>query len=124
MLGSLIVALIMFPVALLWADGAPLNGLVQESGGYRYYNTLRLLHGERPWQPQAQILGLVHLGLQLGLTAAGYPEASEERFELWIRLGQAVTPILTVVAFWWAVGPIKSVGWPDPDCRAAGEHGL
>ncbi|MGE3909355.1 MAG: hypothetical protein AB7K36_08390 [Chloroflexota bacterium] len=107
----MVVSLVALPLALLLYDGSSIVGLTEESTGYRYYHSLRILStpDERPWLPQGQLLGLAHMGLHVLLSAVGHPPTELfPRIEWWAYIA-ATFPILpTVVAFWWAIRPMRS----------------
>jgi hypothetical protein len=70
-----------------------------------------MLYGnhERPWLPQGQFIGLVHIVIQLALTAFGFPpEQLHPRIDLFAYIAAALPHVLTIPAFVWAVQPIKS----------------
>src|SRR3990167_8631772 len=48
---------------VLNANGISQIGFNEESIGYRYFHSLRLLYGEHefPWLPQGQLIGLIHM---------------------------------------------------------------
>lgn len=105
-----VVSLVALPLALLLYDGSSLVGLTEESVGYRYYHSLRILASdERPWLPQGQLLGLAHMALHAALTAAGHPPAELfARLDLWAYTAAALPILPTLAAFWWATRPIRA----------------
>lgn len=105
-----VVSLVALPLALLLYDGSSLVGLTEESVGYRYYHSLRILASdERPWLPQGQLLGLAHMALHAALTAAGHPPAELfPRLDLWAYTAAALPILPTIAAFWWATRPIRA----------------
>lgn len=106
----LMLIFMLWPLAIMVTAGITLTGMAEESVGYRYFYTLRILYAdhERPWLPQAQLVGLTHLGIQLLLTAAGYPpEQLFPRIDLFAYAASALPSVLTAVAFVWAVRPLR-----------------
>jgi len=102
---------LLYPLALVVRDGLTLTGIQEESLGYRYFDSLRILYGtdERPWQPQGQAAGLVHLAIQLALTAAGYPPTQLfPRIDRFAELAIAVPLLTTALAFAWASHPLRT----------------
>lgn len=111
-IGFLIGLVLLFPLILLAKEGLTLTGMTEESTGYRYFYTLRILYGEheRPWLPQGQLVGLVHMGIQLLLTTLGYPPTQlYPRIDLFTYLAAGLPHLVTVGAFIWAVRPISTI---------------
>src|SRR6266508_5743770 len=56
---------LLFPMALLAKEGLTSTGIREETTGYRYFHTLRILYGqhERPYQTQGYASGLVDMGI-------------------------------------------------------------
>ncbi|MGE3272822.1 MAG: hypothetical protein AB7P40_29060, partial [Chloroflexota bacterium] len=71
----LMTAALLTPLLVLTLHGLSTVGFTEESTGYRYFYSLRYLYtpDERPWIPQGQTMTLVHMLLQLLLTALGFP---------------------------------------------------
>lgn len=111
-LAALTVALgLLFPIILFAWQGLSLAGISEESTGYRYFYTLRMLYGEheRPWLPQGHLVGLVHIALQLLLTAIGYPPTQlSPRIDLFIYLAAALPHLATAAAFLCAARPLAT----------------
>ena len=85
-LTSLLYAL---PLLIMLAYGVSPVSVVTESLGYRYFNSLRLLEGERGliFIVQGQTPGLVQHLINLGMSAAGIPiEALRPRLDLFAYL--------------------------------------
>ncbi|MGE3271941.1 MAG: hypothetical protein AB7P40_24520, partial [Chloroflexota bacterium] len=102
----------LYPLVSFAAEGLSLAGGHDEAVGYRYFYTLRRLYGdhEQPWVPHGQVQGIVHTGLQLALTAAGYPPTQlHPRLDIWTYFAPAVPLVLAVFALVWAVQPIQSM---------------
>jgi hypothetical protein len=102
--------LMLGPVATLIAGGLTATGMAEESIGYRYFYTLRMLYGahERPWLPQGQLVGLTHLAIQASLTAAGLPPTQLfPRIDYWAYAASILPILLTVISFVWAARQIR-----------------
>src|SRR6187401_3337266 len=103
----------LYPLASFALQGFSLSGMHDEATGFLYFYSLRRLYGvdELPWLHSGQIPSLVHLGLQVGLTAAGYPPAQlHPRLDIWTYLAPAVPLALAALLLGWAVQPLRS--WP------------
>lgn len=101
---------ILLPNILLAAHHISLTALYEESIGYRYFYSLRILYSsERPWLPQGQLPGLFHLAIQAILSTFGHPPSELfPRIDIFAFLG-ALTPIIIVgLAFLWAASPLRS----------------
>src|SRR5262245_16296961 len=101
---TLMAAGLLAPLIILRVHHLTLTGMTEESTGYRYFYTLRMLygHGERPWLPQGQLPGLSHLVIQLALTRAGFsPTSLFPRIDLFAYTAAALPHVLAVVAFLW-----------------------
>jgi hypothetical protein len=111
--GSVGTVLLLLPLLLLASNGLSLVGLTEESTGYRYFYSLRILYtpDERPWIPQGQLVGLVHIGVQLLLTALGYaPTQLQPRIDLFAYIAAALPHLATGAALTWAVLGLRSLG--------------
>jgi hypothetical protein len=110
--GLVVLAGLLTPLLVLAASGQSLVGLTEESTGYRYFYSLRILYtpDERPWLPQGQLMTLTHLGLQAVLTALGYPPMQiVPRIDLFAYAAAALPHLLTAGALVWAVRPLRSL---------------
>ena len=69
------------PIVTYLALGIDLIAISEESVGYRYFYSLRLLNGDvgNPWLPQGQLVGLFHQFIQVLLSVSGYAAQSLER---------------------------------------------
>src|SRR5215471_3872837 len=110
---TLMAAALLAPLVILGRHGLTLTGITEESTGYRYFYTLRMLygHGERPWLPQGQLPGLSHIAIQVGLTLAGLsPTSLFPRIDLFAYSAAALPHVLALGAFVWmgAVLPPES----------------
>lgn len=118
--GLLLTAALLSPLIALAVSGLTLTGMAEESSGYRYFYSLRLLYGdhERPWLPQGQLPGLAHLGIQVALTSAGYPPANLfPRMDLFSYAAAALPHLLVLPAFVWMARALPS---PAAVAAAAG----
>ncbi|MGE3910494.1 MAG: hypothetical protein AB7K36_14130 [Chloroflexota bacterium] len=91
---------------ILWcaAHGVSLVGMTEESTGYRYFYSLRLLYadGERPWLPQGHLIGIVHHLIQLALTALGHPPTElTPRIDRFAYAAAALPHLVTGICLWW-----------------------
>jgi hypothetical protein len=92
------------------SKGATLTGMAEESTGYRYFYTLRILYGdnERPWLPQGQLVGLAHMLIQVILTTLGYPPTELfPRIDLFAYSAAILPHILVALKYIRAVAPYK-----------------
>src|SRR5437899_12691834 len=90
--GTLMAGSLLALLAILATHHLTLTGMTEESTGYRYFYTLRMLYGrgERPWLPQGQLPGLTHLLIQAGLTLSGFsPTSLFPRIDLFAYLAAA-----------------------------------
>lgn len=104
-------AALLSPLLILAAHGLTLTGMTEESTGYRYFYTLRMLYGqgERPWVLQGQLPGVTHIGIQLGLTLAGFsPTSLFPRIDLFDYTAAALPHLLAIPAFIWMAGALRS----------------
>src|SRR5436853_5217913 len=111
LLGSLLGIFLLFPLLYFWFSGFELSSLGEESVGYRYFYSLRLLYGndETPWLPQGQFVGLFHQLIQIILTKIGFsPSEILNRVELFSYIASSLPIIFTIFSFIWAVTPFKS----------------
>ena len=100
---------LLVPLATVAGQGIPLVGMTEESTGYRYFYSLRILYtpDERPWLPQGQTMGVVHLAIQALLTAVGFPPTQiRPRIDVFGVVAAALPILLTAVALAWAVRPL------------------
>src|SRR6187431_3540553 len=105
-------ALLLTPLVVITAHRFSLIGMTEESTGYRYFYSLRYLYtdNERPWVPQGQAMTIVHMAVQLLLTAVGYsPIELRPRMDLFVVSMVALPHIATAVALVWAVLPLRSL---------------
>ncbi len=103
---------LLLPVLLVAHDGVSLTGFQEESVGYRYFYSLRLLYGdaERPWLPQGQAVGLAHMAVQLALTALGYPPTQLfPRIDLFAYAASALPLLGVCAAYLWAQQSLSSL---------------
>ncbi|MGE3271593.1 MAG: hypothetical protein AB7P40_22775 [Chloroflexota bacterium] len=110
--GILVGTGLLLPLAILTVFGLSVVGLSEESTGYRYFYSLRTLYtpDERPRLPQGQLVTVAHMGLQLVLTALGYPpEQITPRIDLFALAGAALPHLATAAALTWAVLPLRSL---------------
>ncbi|WP_147041204.1 hypothetical protein [Skermanella aerolata] len=99
------------PAFIFAMEGLKLSGGAEESVGYRYFYSLRLLYGqnEAPWLPQGQLIGLLHQALQLALSAAGFPVADlGDRVELFSYLSALLAACAGAAAFLFAARELRS----------------
>lgn len=111
-LAIILVVVLAAPLIVLGARGVSLTGMTEESVGYRYFHTLRILYGdhERPWLPQGQLVGLTHMALHLALTALSYPPTQLfPRIDLWAYAATGLPLVLTGFAFAWAARPLPGL---------------
>ncbi|MGE3910676.1 MAG: hypothetical protein AB7K36_15040, partial [Chloroflexota bacterium] len=100
------------PLLAMLLQGISLVGMGEESIGYRYFYSLRMLYtpNERPWLPQGQTMTLVHLAMQASLTAAGFPATQiTPRMDVFAYVGAALPHVVTAVVLAWAVLPLRSM---------------
>lgn len=99
-----------FPTIFFALNGVSLTGVFEESVGYRYFYSLRILYGdERPWLPQGQMPGLLHLAIQLALSALGYPRTELfPRIDIFTYAAALVPHMMSAAAFLWATTPLRS----------------
>ena len=98
----LFVTAILWPFALVVAEGWTLTGLFEEPIGYRYFYSLRALYDDPVYLflPQGQFSNLIHRGVQIVLTAWGEPITQIlPRIDDFALLSVAVFLALTIVAF-------------------------
>lgn len=110
--GGVVFAGLCFPLAVAITNGLQLAGATEESTGYRYFYTLRMMYGinERPWLPQGQAVGVVHMGIQLLLTFVGLPPTQlMPRIEYFLYLATTLSHLITTVTFAWAVKPLQTI---------------
>ena len=103
-----LVLTLLCPLLVLAVRGTSLAAFTEESTGYRYYHSLRILYGdhERPWLPQAQGVGLTHFAIQLLLAAVGLPPTLlRPRIDLFAYMATALPLVTTGIVFAWAVKP-------------------
>ena len=98
------------PIALYFLGVSP-SAHWEESVGYRYFHSLRLVNsGETPWLPQGQLAGLSHMMIQLLLTLMGYdPAEIAPRIDLFSLLAQVLPMALSVLAFLCVAKQLESV---------------
>ena len=101
---------LLLPVASAVLFGISLHGHFDESIGYRYFNSLRIVYGsEHPWIPQGHFPGLVHELIQIALSAAGWDlDDLGSRVDIFSYAAIAVPLSFTPLAFLWASRPIRS----------------
>lgn len=108
-----ILLLIPWPLWLLLSQGFTITGFAEESTGYRYFYSLRLLYGdhERPLLPQGHLVGLIHMGIQVLLTVLGYPPTQLfPRVDIWAYTAALLPFAATAAAYVWAVRPLPGPG--------------
>ncbi|MDF1757018.1 MAG: hypothetical protein P1U74_01780 [Legionellaceae bacterium] len=91
-----------YPWIQLKIQGLSQIGFNEESIGYRYFHTLRILYGqgEYPWLPQGHLTGLFHMLIQLTLTALGYPISDRNiRVEAFVDTAILVQSTLIALTF-------------------------
>lgn len=67
-------AFVLLPSAYHWFTGISLTASMEESFGYRYVSSLRVLHSdENPFLPQGHLPSLLHLPIQPFLDWLGHP---------------------------------------------------
>jgi hypothetical protein len=111
---ALMVASLLALLAVMAAHHLTITGMTEESTGYRYFYSLRILYGsgERPWLPQGQLPGLSHLLIQMGLTLFGYsPTSLLPRIDVFAYFAAALPHVLAGAAFIWmaAALPAESI---------------
>src|SRR5919198_1245557 len=87
----------LYPLVSFALQGLSLSGMHDEATGFLYFYSLRRLYGvnDLPWLHSGQVPSLVHLALQLGLTAAGYPPTQlHPRLDIWTYVAPAVPLVL------------------------------
>jgi len=102
---------LLFPLGWVILKGWTLTGLYEESVGYRYFYSLRILYDVNAFVflPQAQLVGIVNQVIQGLLTALGYPpDVLFPRIDLFSYITVAVPHLVAVAAFAWAVTPLKT----------------
>jgi hypothetical protein len=112
-LASLAVAVLLVPLIWLALHHATLTGVDEESSGYRYFYSLRILYGmhERPWLPQGQLVGLVDMAIQIALTAMGFsPKQLAPRIDIFTYAAAATPIVLMLPALFWALQPLSVLG--------------
>ncbi len=87
-----------------------LVGMGEESVGYRYFYSLRILYGENetPFLPQGHFLTLMHMALQRFLTWFGFSISDlAMRTEVFSYVSCEIPLVVIFFSFNWAVRPIK-----------------
>lgn len=110
--GLVAAAGLLTPLAVLWLSGVSLIGGGEESVGYRYFYSLRMLYtpDERPWLPQGQLMSVVHLLTQLLLTSAGHsPYTISPRIEWFAWINTVLPHLITGLVVAWAVRPLPTL---------------
>ncbi|MCC7370135.1 MAG: hypothetical protein IT306_17045 [Chloroflexi bacterium] len=105
-------SVLLTPITALWLLGLSQVGMTEESTGYRYFHSLRLLFtaDERPWLPQGQVMTVLHMGVQLLVVALGHPVTEiTPRMEIWAYLAAGICGLATALAAAWALRPIRSL---------------
>jgi hypothetical protein len=108
----IVLAVFTSPLTILTWNGLSTVGLTEESTGYRYFYSLRVLYtaDERPWVPQGQVMTLVHMALQLLITAAGYPIIQlTPRMEIFAVIGACAAHLGSAIAAYWGLAPISKL---------------
>ncbi|MGE3911121.1 MAG: hypothetical protein AB7K36_17315 [Chloroflexota bacterium] len=101
---------LLIPCLALLVSGISLVGGAEESTGYRYFYSLRLLYtpDERPWLPQGHPMTIIHIGVQALLTAVGYsPWQILPRMNIFAYVGAVLPHLATAAALTWAVLPLR-----------------
>ena len=102
---------LLFPLGWVILKGWTLTGLYEESVGYRYFYSLRMLYDVNAFVflPQAQLVGIVNQVIQGLLTALGYPpDVLFPRIDLFSYITVAVPHLVAVAAFAWVVRPLRT----------------
>jgi len=101
---------IAWPWLLLKMNDISQIGFNEESIGYRYFHSLRLLYGDNefPWLPQGQFTGLFHIIIQWLLTVFGYPiENSRIRIDIFTDLALVMQFTLIAITFLFSVSNLN-----------------
>ena len=108
----LLLAFLWYPIARLIALHLTLTGACEESLGYRYFYSLRLLYDPDGYVflPQGQLMDLFNQATQMVLTALGYPINSVfPRIDLFSYASITVAQFLGALAFYYAFRYLKSL---------------
>src|SRR5437867_2456337 len=91
-------------------EGRTLETLIEESFGYRYFYSLRILFGhEGPWIPQGHTVGILHHLFNLILSLAGLPQSDLELRPFLFIWGCALIGLIAVgLAFYFALTAFRS----------------
>ncbi len=101
---------LLLPLLVFGAQAIRLSGMGEESVGYRYFYSLRILYspGDRPWLPQGQLAGLLHEIIQRLLSLLGRPLGEIYPRIEWFSYAAAAFPLLLAgPAFAWAIRPLR-----------------
>jgi hypothetical protein len=110
-LGSLV--LFTFQIATVALNGWTLTGVCEESLGYRYFYALSAVYEPRRplFLPQGQILDLFDRGLQVLLTALGYPPTQLfPRIDIFSYLSIFGMQIVNAACFAWMLQRARYIG--------------
>ncbi len=82
----------------------------EESVGFRYFHSLRILYGaENPWLPQGQLPGILHIAIQKSLTFAGHPvNEFFPRVDLFSIWAVTLPLLLAGISYYWATKPLRT----------------
>lgn len=108
---ALLAVALLLPLLFVVHDGLSLTSFQEESTGYRYFYTLRMLYGdgERPWLPQGQAVGLIHMVIQVVLTALGYPPSQLfPRIDIFAYVASAFPLLAVCAAYYWTQQWLRS----------------
>lgn len=104
------VLMLALPLWCLFND-VTLSTHFEESVGFRYFHSLRVLYGhEHPWLPQGQLPGILHIVIQKTLTFFGHPiDEFFPRIDLFSTWSVVLPLVMASVIYYWATKPIKSL---------------
>lgn len=110
-LSFLVTALMLLLPCWLLLHNITFSTHFEESVGFRYFHSLRLLYGhEYPWLPQGQLPGILHIAIQYFLTLIGHPvDQFFPRVDYFSNLAIVIPFIFTGIVYFWATKPIHSV---------------
>lgn len=99
------------PIIILAYQHISVSALFEESAGFRYFYSLRILYShERPWLPQGQLAGIIHIGIQYILTTLGYPITEvKPRIEIFSYIAASIPLTISAITYCWAASPLRTI---------------
>src|SRR5687768_2303632 len=106
---ALFATALLLPLLALMGQGWTLVGRYEESVGYRYFYSLRILYGgEYVFLPQGQLCDVFYQGLHMLLTMFGLaPTTLLPRADWFAYLAVILGHAVTAAAFAWAVSRLS-----------------